>query len=103
VNETVITTIGLGVGSSLVGAAVCQLCYADEKLRVRAYLFMASGGGVMTITSVLMGNTFTAAVDSAMTAFSLWSWWNSGGGGGMRSLMKRLTSAFGSSAAPQTM
>jgi hypothetical protein len=101
VSDTVITVVGLTIGIPLGVWGAWHQVYVDQKLKARGYLFMAAGSGVMTIMCVLTHNTIVAAVNGATTAFNLWSWWNSGGGDGMRRLMKRLTSSIGDRSVPQ--
>lgn len=86
------------------GRALLLVRHVDEKVRVRALLWVAIGAGVMMVASVLDGSSFGGAVNAAVAAFTLWQWWNSGGGGGMKKLLKKAAGylGFGPQAAPSS-
>lgn len=78
------------------------LQYADRKLRARGCLWVSAGELVLTVRTLLAGNTVMASVYAGFVAVLLWMWWNNGGGDGMKKLLKKASGylGFGPQAAP---
>lgn len=83
--------------------AVWLITHADRKLQAHAFLWAACGTGVVTVAAIVSGNWGMALLYGPATAWSLWEWWNRGGGDGMKKLLKKAAGylGFGPQAAPQ--
>jgi hypothetical protein len=90
--STVYFATGMSVSLLAYGKGTLLAFHADRKLRSRAHPWMALGAGSQLILDVI-DNTSTSHVtgyfNAAMLAWSLWQWWNSGGGDGIRKLWKK--------------
>lgn len=91
-NETAIAAAGALIGLPLTAAGFLLQGRTDRRLQSRGALMAAAGSGVQLFAAVLNGNTAAASAFAAFTAVWLWFWWNSGGGDGMRRLLKNARS-----------
>ena len=76
--------------------------HADRKLSVQGHLVMAAGYGMQVVGNLLYSETrMFVAIPAALMAWSLYQWWNNGGGDGLKRRLKSWAQSFGG-ASPQT-
>lgn len=95
-NEIVVTGVGTCAGILLIGAGIWHVIYCvDRKLKTRGLLIAAAGAGVNLVTAVLLKSWIAAGFDAVSLAIALYSWWNNGGGDGMKRRLKKWAESFG--------
>ena len=93
-NDTVVTVVGVGLTAltSVVGAWFAS--HTDRKIRTRGYLWLAFGCLAQVIMDLLLDDRTLAYVNTALAALHLYSWWNSGGGDGLRKMWKKAKASL---------
>ncbi len=89
----------MGCGIMVIGCA--HLLHVDNRIKARGHLYMAAAFVVCMLGSVLLHSPLIASLDAAGVAWSLWLWWNNGGGDGMKRRFKAWTESLGRRTAPQ--
>lgn len=101
-NDRVVIIVGTVVTLVFFVVGVLHYLHVDWKIKVRGILWLAAGLTAQMIMSILLGHTFNAAIHSAGVAFLLWTWWNKGGGDGLKRRLKKWTESLRRSFVPQT-
>lgn len=99
-NEKVVAAVGISFFLPVVVCGVLLSLHTDARLRLRGHLVMATGYAGYTVVCVLLSLRPLACLMAGLAAWFLYSWWNGGGGDGLKRRMKSLTTYLGFGPAP---
>lgn len=100
-SDLVVLCAGCAVTLPFMLTGLWHAMHVDRKIKARGFLIMSAGYGVMAMTYALIDYREGACVLAGMGALFLYSWWNNGGGDGMRRSFKSWTARFSAKVAPQ--